>query len=234
MGKRPVVRARGKGGPPYKSPGHRFAGAIKYPRPGETKVVDIINDPGRDAPLAKLRDKEKREFLVVAAEGLAVGDTVSVGQIEARPVIGAVMPLKAIPKGAFIFAIEPVPQAGPKFCCSAGTRATIVTHEKDKVIVQMPSKEFKEFNPNCLATVGMPAGAGQGDKPFVKAGQAFYKMRARNKLWPRTSAVSMNAVDHPFGGQTKPGQPKSKSRWAPPGAKVGAIAPRRMGRRKRR
>jgi len=234
MGKRPIVRARGKGGPPYKSPGHRFAGEIKYPRPGEVKVIDIIHDPARSAPLAVLKDKEKREHLVVAAEGIAVGDVLSVGRVDARPAPGVVMPLKAIPKGSFIFAIESFPQSGPKFCCAAGTRASIIAHEKNRVIVQMPSKEFKEFNPNCLATVGIPAGAGRGDKPFVKAGQAYYKMRARNKLWPRTSAVCMNAVDHPFGGQTKPGQPKSVSRWAPPGAKVGSIAPRRMGRRKRK
>jgi large subunit ribosomal protein L2 len=58
-------------------------------------------------------------------------------------------------------------------------------------------------------------------------------MRARNKLYPRTSANKMNAVDHPFGGQTGPGMSKTVSRHAPPGAKVGSIAARRTGRRKR-
>ena len=59
-------------------------------------------------------------------------------------------------------------------------------------------------------------------------------MKARNKLYPRTSGVAMNAVDHPFGcGRGRHvGKPKTVSRFAPPGRKVGLIAPKRTGRRK--
>lgn len=197
-------------------------------------VKDIIHDAGRDAPLAELMDANKRTFLAVVAEGLAVGDTVSVAVEGAEPKNGTVLPLKAIPKGTPIFALENLPQGGPKLCCTAGTRAVIITHEADRVIVQMPSKEFKNFHPECLATIGIPAGGGREDKTFVKAGQKHYLMRARNKMWPRSSAVKMNPVDHPFGGHTKPGMPKSASRWAPPGQKVGAVAPKRMGMRKKK
>ena len=52
------------------------------------------------------------------------------------------------------------------------------------------------------------------------------------RLFPRTKGVGMNPVDHPFGGKTKPGTPKSVSRHAPLGAKDGSISPRRMGKRK--
>jgi large subunit ribosomal protein L2 len=97
----------------------------------------------------------------------------------------------------------------------------------------MPSKEFKVFNPNCLATIGVSAGGGRGDKPYVKAGQLYYLKQARNKLWPRSSAVKMNPVDHPFGGHTKPGTPKTISRLMPPGAKVGSISARRSGKKKK-
>ena len=100
-------------------------------------------------------------------------------------------------------------------------------------ITEKPSKKFKKFHPNCLATIGKPAGWGQRAKRLVKAGQKYYAKKARNKLWPRTSAVAMNPVDHPFGGKTKPGQSKSKSRHRPPGAKVGSVASRRTGKRKR-
>jgi len=57
-------------------------------------------------------------------------------------------------------------------------------------------------------------------------------MHSRGKLYPRTSGVAMNAVDHPFGGPTKPGTPKTVSRHAPPGAKVGAWGARRTGRKR--
>jgi len=234
MGKRIMQRARGKGGTAYSSPGHRFAGPIKYPMPGTAVVKDIIHDRGRDAPLAELMDEQKRRYLVVVAEGLAVGDTVNIATPDAQPTNGSILPLKAIPKGTPIFALENFPQGGPKLCCTAGTRAIIIAHDEKKVTVQMPSKIIKDMNPNCLATVGMPAGGGREDKMFVKAGQKHYFMRARNKMWPRSSAVKMNPVDHPFGGHTKPGMPKSASRWAPPGQKVGAVAPKRMGIRKKK
>jgi large subunit ribosomal protein L2 len=58
-------------------------------------------------------------------------------------------------------------------------------------------------------------------------------MKAKNKMWPKVSGTSMNAVDHPYGGSSTShkGKPTSTSRNAPPGRKVGKIAPRRTGRR---
>jgi len=228
MGKRIISRARGHGGPRYRSPGHRFAGTLSY---GFVKaqVTDIIHDRARDAPLAKVKF-DGEEKLIIAAEGLKVGDFIDKGG-EAK--IGNILQLNKIPKGSTIFAIENYPGSGPKLCCTAGTRAIVISHDSNKVIVQMPSKEFKTFNPNCLATIGIPAGGGRGDKPFVKAGQMFFSAYARNKLWPRSSAVKMNPVDHPFGGHTKPGTPKSISRRMAPGAKVGSISSRRTGKRKK-
>jgi ribosomal protein L2 len=58
-------------------------------------------------------------------------------------------------------------------------------------------------------------------------------MMARGKLYPRSKGVSMSPVDHPYGGRSKRPRPsRSIGRTAPPGQKVGAIAPRRMGKRK--
>jgi len=233
MGKRIISRARGHGGPRYRAPGHRYAGAISYPREGAAKVIDIIHDPARDAPLAVLEQADGSFRLTVAAEGIAVGDMLSIGQKDAEARPGAIMPLSAVPKGSWVFGLESTPGSGPKLCTSAGTRALVVGHEPTKIILQMPSKQFKNLNPRCWATVGMPAGGGAGDKPLIKAGQAYWASRARNRLWPRSSANKMNPVDHPFGGKTKPGTPKSISRWAPPGAKVGSIAARRSGWRKK-
>ncbi len=228
MGKRIISRARGKGGPPYKSPGHRFKGKPVYTfNTGE--VIDIIHDPARDAPLAKL-NTDRGEKLIIASDGMKVGDKID---MKGRASKGNILPISNIPKGSIIFAMENYPCSGPKLCCSPGTAGIVISHDEKKVIVQMPSKQFKKFNPQCKATIGKPAGWGRRDKRFIKAGQVFYAKHARNKLWPRTSAVAMNPVDHPFGGKGKPGIPKSVSRHAPPGAKVGSIASRKTGRRKR-
>ena len=62
----------------------------------------------------------------------------------------------------------------------------------------------------------------------------FFKKKSRNKLWPRTSAVKFNAVDHPFGsGRGKRIKSKIAKNNSPPGAKVGTLRPRRTGRRKK-
>jgi large subunit ribosomal protein L2 len=201
---------------------------IKYGfKKGE--VVDIIHDPARNSPLAKIRSGDK-EFYIIAAEGLKVGDTLDV-EGEAKP--GNVLQPSRIPKGSSVFAIENYPGSGPKLCCAPGAKALIIASESGKVTVQMPSKKLKMFNHDCLASIGIPAGGGRRDKPFVNAGQKSYLMETRNRYWPRVSAVKMNPVDHPFGGHTKPGTPKTISRHAPPGAKVGSVAARRSGLKKK-
>ncbi len=231
MGKRIIAQRRGKGSPTYKSPGHRFLGKVSYPKikdPSTAKVVDILHDPARNAPVALIKINDGTEKLIIATEGLAVGDDISLGSFSPK----AIVPLGEIPTGVPVCSIEKYPGSGPKFCRSSGSYAIVVSKSDDKVILKMSSGSFKEFDARCLATVGVPAGGGRKDKPFVKAGNKYYLMKARNKLWPRTSANKMNAVDHPFGGSTGPGGPKTVSRHAPPGAKVGSIAARRTGIRK--
>lgn len=231
MGKRIIAQRRGKGSPTYRAPSHRYVGKIRYikvPEPVNARVIDILHDPGRNAPVAIVTFPDGKETLIIATEGLMVGDVITVGNYSSK----GIAPLSEIPPGTPICGIEAYPGSGPKFCRASGSYAVVVSKSEEKVIVKMPSGKFKEFDGRCLATVGIPAGAGRKDKPFVKAGQKYYAMKARNKLWPRTSACKMNAVDHPFGGQTGPGQPKTVSRHAPPGAKVGSIAARRTGVRK--
>ena len=100
--------------------------------------------------------------------------------------------------------------------------------------MNMPSKKEKNFNGNCRAVVGIIAGEGRLEKPVVKAGRKHHIKKAKSKLWPRTSAVKMNAIDHPFGsGRAKNPKSKISKRNAPPGRKVGLLRPRRTGRKKR-
>ncbi len=80
--------------------------------------------------------------------------------------------------------------------------------------------------------IGVPAGGGRLEKPWVKAGKRSHAMMARGKLYPRTVGVAMNAVDHPYGGKKKHAKFKTISRHAPPGRKIGSIAARRTGKRK--
>ena len=97
----------------------------------------------------------------------------------------------------------------------------------------MPNKKIVKLNGNCRASIGIIAGDGRKKKPMLKAGRMFHKMKSRGKLWPRTSAVCMNAIDHPFGsGRGKRIKSKTAKRNSPPGRKVGHLSPRRTGKKK--
>lgn len=232
MGKRIIQRARGRGGPRYRSPGHRFIGKVSYnlsPNIKQGLVLDIVHDPGRNAPLMLVEFPDGTQRYQIAPEGIKVGDLISYGSGFS---IGSVVPVSTLQEGTKIFGIETFPGSGPKLCRSSGSYAVVLGEVKNKIRIKLSSKKLMELDKKCLASIGIPAGGGRLDKPWVKAGKKFYAKKARNKLWPIVSGVKMNPLDHPFGGKTKPGIPKSVSRHAPPGRKVGALAPRRMGKRK--
>ena len=237
MGKNLIQQARGKGGPTYRSPSHRFRGWAKHNMNGDSTlkgfVVDLIDCPGHSAPLAHARYENGEECLLLAPEGLKVGKELMSGN-EAAISTGNILPLKNIPKGTSIYNIESQPGDGGKFVRSSGVTAKLISKSEKKAIVQLPSKKKKEFDLKCRACIGILAGGGRVDKPFVKAGNKFHAMKAKNKLYPSVSAGSMNAVDHPFGNSRSLRKSKAKpvSRNAPPGRKVGMISPRRTGRAK--
>ena len=238
MGKRLITQRRGKGSGPYKSASHRFVGRAKHAPFSNDNVKGVVKDfmncPGHSAPLAAIEYENGNYSLMIAPEGLKVNTQIESYSKEVN--VGNTQRLKDIPEGTAIFNIESIPGDGGKFVRSSGTCAKIVTHTKKDVTVILPSKKKKSFNPNCRATVGVVAAGGRTEKPFVKAGNKYYKMRARNKLFPHVCGLSMNAVDHPFGGSnsSKKNFPDTIRRNAPPGANVGKIRASRTGRRKRR
>lgn len=231
MGKRIIARARGKGGPRYRAPSHRYLGKVEYvPIAGITgKVKDIVHDPARTAPVAIIKLESGKEILHIAPEGLKAGDIISYG---GQPTIGNVLQLSEIPIGMRISAIETSPGSGPKLCRSSGSFATVVGRVGNKITVRFSSGKTKNLHEKCRATIGIPAGGGRLEKPFVKAGKRYYALKARGKLYPRTKGVVMAPVDHPYGGTSKRPRKKAVSRHAPPGAKVGSISPKRMGKKK--
>lgn len=231
MGKRIIPRARGRGGPRYVSPSHRYLGRVEYfPFTGQGEVVDIVHDPSRSAPVAIVK-VEGKEFLQIAPEGLRAGDQITYGE---NPSIGNVLPLSKVPEGTKICGIETFPGSGPKLCRSSGTFAIVIGRSGNRVKIQFPSGKIIEMKENCRATIGVPAAGGRVEKPWIKAGKRVHAMMARGKLYPRSKGVAMSPADHPYGGKSRRPKFKAVKRSTPPGAKVGSIAPRRMGRRKGR
>lgn len=232
MGKSLVSQARGRGGPTYRVRRKAYSYKISYPiKSGSAKILSLIHSAGHTAPLVKLL-LQNEIFYLPAFNNAIVGKEIMLGGEKIEE--GNIIEIKHIPIGTHIFNIERNPGDGGKFIRSSGSSAVVLKkHEYNKVSVMLPSKKEIILTGECRATIGTIAGEGRKLKPVVKAGRKHYKMKARGKLWPRTSAVKMNPVDHPFGsGRGKRIKSKIAKRNAPPGKKVGHIRPRRTGRRK--
>jgi large subunit ribosomal protein L2 len=239
MGKRILVQRKGHGNLWARSPSHRHIGHVKYRsfKEGETqikfKVLNFVHSPGRCAPVAIIQYEDKTKDLWLPPEGVYEGQEFI--QAKSGPVdVGNILPLKEMPLGTLVFNIESTPQDGGKFARASGVAAIVRNKAGNKVELLFRSKKTKWINENCLATVGVVAGGGRTDKPFLKAGNRFYNVQSKAKKWPVVRASAMNASDHPFGGgrHKHPHIPTTTSRNAPPGRKVGLIAARRTGYQK--
>jgi len=235
MGKRIIQQARGHGSLTYRVKSKAYKYEVKYPPlnvTGKAKVIELINSPAHSAPLIKIKPNNGKVFYNLASNGIYEGQEIEIGNKEIKN--GNILMLKDIPSTTNIFNIEVNPGDGGKLVRTSGNTSIITKKDNGKVAVLMPSKKEIWFDEKCRATIGIIAGQGRLEKPIVKAGNMWYKKKAKNKLWPRTSAVKMNAVDHPFGsGRGKRIKSKIAKLNAPPGAKVGHLHPRRTGKSKK-
>ncbi|MDN7025494.1 50S ribosomal protein L2 [Methanoculleus sp. FWC-SCC1] len=239
MAHRIIAQNRGRGGPTYRAPSHRYKAALRHIGNNRTtltgRVVDIEHDPARHTPIALVQIENGSKEYMLVTEGVGVGDAVAWGP-DAEVKNGNTLPLKGIPVGAYVCNIEARPNDGGKFVRSGGVQALIIGKSEDgRVGVRMPSGKNKWFNGACMATVGIVAGGGRGEKPFVKAGKKHYHVKSSAEKWPRVKGVCMNVIDHPFGGggHQHCGRPKTVARGTSPGRKVGHIAARRTGKWKK-
>jgi len=233
MGRPLTSQKRGKGHPRYLAPSHHFKTEAHY-APGSRagKVIDIVDDPARTGVIMRVRWDDGRQDLYLAPEGILVKDPITQG--EGGITIGNILQLTNVPEGVPIFNIENRPGDGGRVARASGASAYIIARKGTEVMIRLPSKRVKPFSALCRATIGVSAGGGRPEKPMVKAGVKWYKRRARGQLFPVVRGVAMNPLDHPHGGtQHHAGKPTTVARGTPPGRKVGHIAARRTGRRKR-
>ena len=235
MGKNLIQQRRGRRRGRYRVPSHKFKGKIKYANKRNMKglVEEIIHDPGRTSPIAKIRLDNNKKMLVLATEGIEIGHEIKFTENKGDCEKGNVHPVGTIPEGYPIYNIEITPGDGGKLVRAGGSGATVVSHDSKKTVVRLPSGQFKTLDSSCRATIGIAAGGGRKDKPFLKAGKKYLVYRKKGKQYPVVRGVAMNPVNHPHGGggHQHVGGPSTVSRGAPPGRKVGNIAAKRTGKR---
>ncbi len=237
MGKRILVQRKGRGSPTFRNRGHLHEAPARYPpildRTLRGRIEELVHDPGRWTPLAKIRLEDGTVFYMPAAEGCYVGQVIEMGP-DASPSNGNILPLGKIPEGTQVFNVEIRPGDGGKLARQAGSYAVITGKTQKTVMLLLPSGKTKEVDARARATIGIPAGGGKIEKPLLKAGNAYYKWKPKARKWPVVRGVAMNAVSHPHGGGSHQSEshPTTVARTTPPGRKVGHIAARRTGRRR--
>jgi large subunit ribosomal protein L2 len=158
------------------------------------KVAAIEYDPNRSARIALLHYKDGEKRYIIAPDGLKVGMEVVAGP-DAPIQVGNALPLRFIPVGTVVHAVELEPKKGAKLARSAGTSAQIQGREGDYVVLRLPSGELRKVHGECYAAVGAVGNADHKNIVLGKAGRSRWLGRK-----PHVRGAAMNPVDHPHGG----------------------------------
>jgi large subunit ribosomal protein L2 len=179
---------------------HQGGGARKYYRlvdfnfKGEGVIEHIEYDPNRSARIARVKDADSKYHYVLAAKDMKIGQKV-VADAEAAIETGNRLPLKNIPVGTTIHAIELQPGRGAQMVRSAGNGAQLMAKENGYAQVRLPSGEVRLVNLECTASIGS---LGNEQHQNIKLGKAGRNRHLGKR--PSVRGVVMNAVDHPHGG----------------------------------
>ena len=158
------------------------------------RVAEIEYDPNRTSYIALLHYADGEKRYIIAPQGLSQGDRVENGPAaDIKP--GNCLPLRNIPTGTVVHAIELRPGGGAKIARSAGSGVQLLAKEGAYAQLRMPSGEIRRVDVSCRATVGEVGNAEQGNIKLGKAGRNRWKGKR-----PSVRGVAMNPVDHPLGG----------------------------------
>ena len=158
------------------------------------KVKSIEYDPNRNSLIALIAYLDGEKRYILAPNGLSIDDQVESGP-KADIKVGNALPLRNIPSGTFVHAVELRPSGGAKMARSAGSSVQLMTKESGLALLRLPSGEMRTVPLECRATVGV---VGHAESELSKLGKAG-RNRWKGKR-PQTRGVAMNPVDHPLGG----------------------------------
>jgi len=167
----------------------------RYDKDGvPARVAQIEYDPNRTARIALLHYADGEKRYIVAPDGLEQNMTVEAGA-QADITVGNNLPLRNIPVGTMLHAIEMRPGGGAKMGRSAGARVQLAAKEGNRAQLRLPSGEVRYVDVRCRASVGEVGNAEQINISWGKAGRNRWKGKR-----PEVRGVVMNPFDHPHGG----------------------------------
>ena len=158
------------------------------------KVERLEYDPNRTANIALVlyADGERRYNL--APKGLKAGDAIASGA-DAAIKVGNSLPMRNIPVGSTVHAVEMKPGKGAQLARSAGTFIQILAREGNYVTLRLRSGEVRKVLAECRATIGEVGNSEHMLRQLGKAGANRWR-----GIRPTVRGMAMNPVDHPHGG----------------------------------
>jgi len=157
-------------------------------------VERIEYDPNRTAHIALLLFADGERRYIIAPKGVSAGDVLVSGA--AAPIkAGNCLPIRNIPVGAVIHAIELKPGKGAQLARSAGASVQLVAREGRHATLRLRSGEMRKVLADCRATLGEVSNGEHSLRQLGKAGAKRWR-----GVRPTVRGVVMNPVDHPHGG----------------------------------
>ena len=158
------------------------------------KVERLEYDPNRTAHIALVLYADGERRYILAPKGVSAGDVLYSGS--AAPIkAGNCLPVRNIPVGAVIHAIELKPGKGAQLARSAGASVQLVAREGQYATIRLRSGEMRKVPVDCRATLGEVSNSEHSLQKLGKAGAARWR-----GVRPTVRGVAMNPVDHPHGG----------------------------------
>jgi large subunit ribosomal protein L2 len=164
----------------------------KHGIPG--RIAEIEYDPNRSARIALIHYADGEKRYILHPRGMQQGDTIVSGP-GSEPRLGNCLPLREIPLGTMIHAVEIKPGKGAQLARSAGASVQLIAKEGDMITLRLPSTEVRTVRGECFATIGQ---VGNVDHELIRSGKAG-RSRWLGKR-PKVRGVAMNPHDHPLGG----------------------------------
>jgi large subunit ribosomal protein L2 len=157
-------------------------------------VISVEYDPNRSANIALVSYADGEKRYILQPSGLKVGQKITSG-VDADILVGNALPLRNIPAGTTVHAIELRPGKGAQMARSAGAQAQLVAKEGDYALLKLPSGETRRVLVDCMATIGQVGNLDHENVSIGKAGRTRWLGKR-----PHNRGVVMNPVDHPHGG----------------------------------
>ena len=158
------------------------------------KVERLEYDPNRTANIALVLYADGERRYILAPKGLKAGDAIASGA-DAAIKVGNSLPMRNIPVGSTVHAVEMKPGIGAQLARSAGTFIQILAREGNYVTLRLRSGEVRKVLAECRATIGEVGNSEHMLRQLGKAGANRWR-----GIRPTVRGMAMNPVDHPHGG----------------------------------